>query len=315
VWIYRAAAAFHAEQDSWTAGPRASVDIVVRHCVHGMLRETRLLVHEVWWADVNEPYSLAKQFRFWLWGSLYGCIRVSSRARCRLPIACPAASDRTNDITVGTCTALFRRYLFCAGRLLNWNSHLPRQSAVNWQTPRLLRVLANYVSTVKLYTQRRRFGAGFLWHREEFLDSIGEPPRVSIRRRIIRAIADVAANKYDRWYILAHSQGSVIAFNGLMETAYGWPGYLDERRWKRLCRAVLPVQLKTTVNSRVATVPRSCPDAPAGHRRTKSFIASASLGGFTAFLPTGRHWRNSPPFGLLSYPYRASLHSIPTRFG
>jgi len=62
------AAAFHAEQDSWTAGPRASVDIVVRHCVHGMLRETRLLVHEVWSADVNEPYSLAKQFRFWLWG-------------------------------------------------------------------------------------------------------------------------------------------------------------------------------------------------------------------------------------------------------
>ena len=71
----------------------------------------------------------------------------------------------------------------------------------NWQTPRLLRVLANYVSAVKLYTQRRRFGVGFLWHREEFLDSIGEPPRVSIRRRIIRAIADVAANKYDRWYI------------------------------------------------------------------------------------------------------------------
>lgn len=80
------AAAFHAEQDSWTAGPRASVDIVVRHCVHDMLRETRLLVHEVWWADVNEAYSLAKQFRFWLRGSLYGRIRVSSRARCRLPI-------------------------------------------------------------------------------------------------------------------------------------------------------------------------------------------------------------------------------------
>jgi hypothetical protein len=107
----------------------------------------------------------------------------------------------------------------------------------NWQTPRLLRVLTNYISAVKLYTQRRRFGPGLPGHPEEFLDAVGDPPRVSIRRRMIRAIADVAANRYDRWYILAHSQGSAVAFNGLMETAYAWPGYLDERRWKRLCRA------------------------------------------------------------------------------
>lgn len=62
------AAAFHAEQDTWTAGPEGTADIVVRHSLHGELTETHLKIHEVWWADVNEPYSIAKQLRFWLWG-------------------------------------------------------------------------------------------------------------------------------------------------------------------------------------------------------------------------------------------------------
>jgi hypothetical protein len=104
----------------------------------------------------------------------------------------------------------------------------------NWQTPDLLQVLANYVSAVKLYNQRRRFGPGLWWAREDFLDTVGQPPRVSLRRRMIRTLCDVACQPYTRWYVLAHSQGSVVAFNGLMETAYSWPGYLDSDRWAKL---------------------------------------------------------------------------------
>jgi hypothetical protein len=62
------AAAFSAEHDTWTSGPGSSVTIVVNHTLNNERQRARLLVHEVWWADVNEPYSLAKQFRFWLWG-------------------------------------------------------------------------------------------------------------------------------------------------------------------------------------------------------------------------------------------------------
>jgi hypothetical protein len=69
---------------------------------------------------------------------------------------------------------------------------------------------------------------------QDVLDTIGEPPRVSIRRRMIRTIADVALAKYDRWYVMGHSLGSVVAFNGLMESAYAWPGYVDEERWEQL---------------------------------------------------------------------------------
>jgi hypothetical protein len=53
---------------------------------------------------------------------------------------------------------------------------------------------------------------------------------------MVRALVDVATANYDRWYILAHSLGTVVAFNGLMTHAHSFPNYLDERRWRRLCR-------------------------------------------------------------------------------
>src|SRR5690349_9290961 len=80
-----------------------------------------------------------------------------------------------------------------------------------------------YTATTAIYTLSLhdalpicRFGSGLWWSRDEFLDSMGEPPRVSIRRRMVRGIADVACAGYQRWYVLAHSQGTVVAFNGLM---------------------------------------------------------------------------------------------------
>jgi hypothetical protein len=230
-----ATAAFEAEQDTWNAGPGASVSVVVEHALNGTREETRLLVHEVWWADVNEPYSLAKQFRFWLWGlavwSHPGKQETTlGTADMVEPPVVPgqqALWDRCRLFMIGVFFTLvgysIGTFTFLANRLLNWH------------TPDVLRVLANYISSVKLYNQRRRFGPGLFWLRDEFLDSVGEPPRVSVRRRMIRTIADVAGNDYDRWYVLAHSQGSVVAFNGLMETSYAWPGYLNEERWVRLC--------------------------------------------------------------------------------
>jgi hypothetical protein len=51
---------------------------------------------------------------------------------------------------------------------------------------------------------------------------------------MVRSLVDVATADYDRWYLLAHSLGSVVAFNGLMTHAHSIPNYLDERRWRRL---------------------------------------------------------------------------------
>ena len=53
---------------------------------------------------------------------------------------------------------------------------------------------------------------------------------------MVRTIADGARRRYDRWYILAHSLGAVVAHNGLMEPASSWPGYFDEVTWTLLKR-------------------------------------------------------------------------------
>src|SRR5205807_2809368 len=63
------ASTLHAERDTWKAQPSASVRAIVRE-PNGS--EKHLCFHEVWWADVNEPYSLMKQVVFWLWGLSVG---------------------------------------------------------------------------------------------------------------------------------------------------------------------------------------------------------------------------------------------------
>jgi hypothetical protein len=55
-------------------------------------------------------------------------------------------------------------FAFLASRLLNW------------QTPSLLRTATNYLSGVKIYNQE----PGLLPQKLDFLDSLDEPPRVSL---------------------------------------------------------------------------------------------------------------------------------------
>lgn len=233
------AAGFRAQSDTWCGGPEPSVTICVHHSLRGQARWTKLQIHEVWWADVNESYSIAKQFRFWLWaltiwvhgGKPASTLPTANRV---VPPVVPnhlTLYDRIRLFFVSTFFALLGMSVGAITFVVT--------RVFNWQAPDILQVLANYVSAVKLYNQRRRFGSGLWWSREDFLDTVDEPPRVSVRRRMIRTIADVAYKKYDRWYVLAHSQGSVVAFNGLMETAYAWPGYLDAERWTRLRAAQL----------------------------------------------------------------------------
>jgi hypothetical protein len=226
-------AVFHAEQDTWVAGPDATADVVVCHALHGNRRETHLKIHEVWWADVNEPYSVAKQIRFWFWGlAIWSDLGRKtgagpSAASIEPPLESLSLLNRLQLFLVGVFFVLIGYSIGPIGVVL--------RRVFNLQPSPRLRVLTNYVSAIKLYSQSKRQGAG-LFRSEDFLDSVGFPPRISIRRRMMRAVADVVCNDYDRWYILAHSQGTVLAFNALMDTAEVWPAYLDKERWERLKR-------------------------------------------------------------------------------
>lgn len=229
------ASAFQAAQETWAGAPHPALRLLVRAPGRSAVN---INVHEVWWADINERYGVAKQIRFWLWGlSLWLAPRQANTGR-------PTTKDSMFPPRKSKREGLFRRSLVrlqlygvgCLFLMLSATIGLGMNLAkrlLHLEPPNFVKLFANYLSSIKLYSQRHRRGT-FLWSRADFVDTIGQPPRVSIRRRMIRTLADVACRDYDRWYVLAHSQGSVVAFNGLMEPAAGWPGFLDERRWRRL---------------------------------------------------------------------------------
>ena len=95
-------------------------------------------------------------------------------------------------------------------------------------------VLYQYVGDVKLYQDReKKQGGSFADH---YL-----PRRFAIRRRMVDSLVSAYQQNYDRWYVMAHSLGSVVAFNGLMETAHALPNYLSKTTYHRL-----PEQLFST---------------------------------------------------------------------
>jgi hypothetical protein len=226
--------AFLAQQDTWATTPtiRARVKEGPSNAI------TVIDFHEVWWADVNEPYSLSKQLRFWWW-ALTVWIYPDKPGTTLAPAI---AAMRTPDPPGRKALHLWwvrTRLLFVAFVAVLASASVGMLSffaerVFKLQAPSLIQVFVNYVAGVKLYNQKSRFGTGIPPKTLDFLDTLEEPPRVSVRRRMIRVLGAMAQENYDRWYVLAHSLGSVVAFNGLMEPAYSWPGYYDLEQWNSL---------------------------------------------------------------------------------
>lgn len=226
-------ATFQADQDSWSTSP--TVRMMIRD--GSAATPIELCFHEVWWADVNEPYSLIKQIRFWLWGLAIWIFPAKPKSQLATAnVMMPPDTGRTYWFWVRLRLFLLAVVAVAGAASIGMITFLAER-LLKLGMPDMLRVFVNYIAGVKLYNQKRRLAGRFWPTNQDVLDTIGEPPRVSIRRRMIRAIADVALARYDRWYVMAHSLGSVVAFNGLMETAYAWPGYLDEDRWNKLAVA------------------------------------------------------------------------------
>jgi hypothetical protein len=210
-------------QSSWVSGPQAPLHVLVD------LRDRIIDIafHEVWWADINETLTLGKQFRFWLWGlSLAGIAShddpflLGAIERMRPPHNHGELSTR-NRLLMGYVSILFGLSAFSIALI---NMILKR---LDFQPFPLTATVVNYLSAVKLYSQDSRAGGSPM-------DGPDEPPRAAIRRRMIRVMIDVARSGYDRWYILAHSLGTIVAWNGLMEIQQALPNYLDRKCWQDL---------------------------------------------------------------------------------
>jgi hypothetical protein len=225
-----AASTLHADQDTWSTEFGAPVRVIVND--NGVRKHIHF--HEVWWADVNEPYSLRKQIRFWCWGLSIWLVPsqlefdLPGSAAMSLPKFPPEASESQYSLRFRLfCVCnIFAMAGFSLGAIVFFLKRL-----FGFQAPPIVKILVNYIGAVKLYSQRRRNDGGFL-------DAYTEPPRVSIRRRMIRTLADVALADYERWYVFAHSLGSVVAFNGLQENAHAIPNYLSEEQYRDLVKGV-----------------------------------------------------------------------------
>jgi len=216
--------AFLGEHSSWASGANAPLHVLVE------INDSRVVdiaFHEVWWADINEALTLCKQVRFWAWG-----LSLSGIAK-RTDSALPDAASWTRPPDNAGWLPWYNRWRmafvsmlfgFSAFSIALVNVILKRLS---FQPFPLTAIIVNYLSGVKLYSQDKRAGGSPM-------DGPDEPPRAAIRRRMIRVMVDVAVSGYDRWYILAHSLGTVVAWNGLMETEAALPNYLDRECWEGL---------------------------------------------------------------------------------
>lgn len=215
-------------------GEAKRAEILIREVTGGVpgARLVRIGVHEVHWADINEPASIGKGIRFWLWGlsawwPLERRVAGSEEFKKRMTLPCFGPGQTAHLDGSGRVQLFIVGWLFLLAAPLIVLADYLAKKLFGTKLPASLTTLVNYVSAVKLYSQARRHGAGKL-------ASAAEQPRFTIRRRMVEAIAEVAGSGYDRWYVFAHSQGTVVAFNGLMTDGSIMANYLNDERLDRL---------------------------------------------------------------------------------
>jgi hypothetical protein len=198
------------------------VDVVTRD---PRPRHITIEFNEVYWADLGEPPTLPRQVKFWFWAlSMWA---VAGRENTRLAgfeamyVPKDGRLKYWGRFVLGFYGALF---LLGAGTVGLLNIILDRL-----KLPRVLisDILTAYVGDVMLYSQPRR-------DTDPVVSEMGEPPRAEIRARMVDAVVEFASRNYSQWFILAHSLGSVVAYNALMETGAALPNYLSEARWRQV---------------------------------------------------------------------------------
>jgi len=248
-------AGFRADQQIWLSDGLEPVIIEVKEHdpndpdQEKVLNITQLCFREVWWADLGKSDTLRSQLSFWKWGlSLWsreqylgkkdknkqkkeGFSESDFGVLNQVHLPTTVSSRKTPNIT------LFDRFRFF---VVSWVVLLvlPLLSFLSVILRKILGfeirpdILVQYLGDIKHYQQEKREGAGYL------ID-LGQPPRISVRRRMVKGLVKMGLADYQRWYVLSHSLGTVVAFNGLMEPDNALPNYLNEYLWneyKKNCK-------------------------------------------------------------------------------
>ena len=229
-------ASLHAPRESWRNAPAV---------VSWWSRETGRWIdahfHEVTWADLDMPDSVSNWLRLVGWGLAMPGIKLVESTRtfqarqqhvC-LPIHLSVGLRFFVRLQLFGVSLLFFLMLVS----INMFSWVLRRLSIRF-TPieRARGIIYDYLGDVKLYQD---------WAiRDDGLEALGEKSRAAIQRRAVRALAAMAGEvlhkRLDEYYLFAHSLGTVVAFNALMELGISLPNYFNEEEW-----AALPAALKT----------------------------------------------------------------------
>ena len=204
-------------------------------------QEATIELNEVWWADLDEPDGIVASIRFWLWGlgqwfaKRYEHSRRYDLKNRIVPTFPWERSGRFRRIFLPIINRglLFLLSCFFLMLVATWSLGKYVMSIFK---PKGIKptILVQYIGDVKLY-QQRRYGSG------EPLTDIDQPPRTAITKRMVNALAGMALGRYDRWYIVAHSLGTVVAWDSLNQSSYALANCLsadivEECRRKGLLR-------------------------------------------------------------------------------
>ncbi len=209
--------------------------------------EYEAIFREVYWADLDEPENGLRFLRFVFWGLTVAAAKKYEQSKTLRPPSAygmrpPTATGWLEGIRVRielfVVSMTFLILLLSVG-VIHWIIRRVLQIGV---LGRVMRILYDYLGDIKLYQDE--------YLRRDRIETVGERSRVTIRTRMVAALARMALDsQIDEYYIVAHSLGTVVAFNGLMETGAALPNYLTQEMWEAVRAAGLNEQLSQPVGS------------------------------------------------------------------
>ncbi len=209
--------------------------------------EFEAVFREVYWADLDEPENGISFVGFVLWGLTVAASKRYSESAILSPPSVygmrpPTELSLRERISVRfqllLVSAFFLMLLSTVG-IAHWILRRLFQISI---LGRVLRILYDYLGDIRLYQNE--------YLRRDRIETAGEKSRVAIRRRMVTALARMALDpEINEYYIVAHSLGTVVAFNGLMETEAALPNYLTQETWEVVRAAGLDEQLGQPVGS------------------------------------------------------------------
>jgi hypothetical protein len=192
--------------------------------------------HEVWWADLGTRSGPLDAIGFWLWGLGQWCAPIYRDVDITKLRGHRGSDEEEPIATLPRSVAGLWRELSARVQLLmaalaaafigtTWSLAKRLLGAVLGEAPSP-NVIVQYLGDLRTYESRAAPG-------DSALTDPGYPRRVGIRRRMVTEMVAMGTRNRD-WYVLAHSLGTVVAYNGLTEIGHTLPNYLPRRQWDRL---------------------------------------------------------------------------------